>query len=257
MSDKISIKNQDLVLAVSQDVDRNIWDEGKYYQFVDRLCGNREYQKSAIFDTLRYVLGGQYTRLEELARQNWQNVNNETLVAKFQSFENFYNSLTFPDKLSASIDLATGTGKSYVLYALGAIMLAEGVVDQVLVLCPSTTIETGLTEKFRELATNSELNELLGVPAPKVINGSESVVKGSICIENYHQILESATSSIRDSLKGKGLRTLVLNDETHHVYNNENGDPEKKENVRKWKAFLSDEEFNFRYILGVSGTAIL
>jgi type III restriction enzyme len=60
--------------------------------------------------------------------------------------------LQFPNQLSASLDLATGTGKSYVLYGLAAILLAEGVVDRVLVLCPSTTIEAGLLEKFRMLA---------------------------------------------------------------------------------------------------------
>jgi len=50
------------------------------------------------------------------------------------------------------IKMATGTGKSYVLYGIAAIMLAEGQVDSVLVLCPSTTIETGLLGKFRQLA---------------------------------------------------------------------------------------------------------
>ena len=56
--------------------------------------------------------------------------------------------LQLPDQLAASLDLATGTGKSYVLYGVAAILLAEGAVDRVLVLCPSTTIEAGLLEKF-------------------------------------------------------------------------------------------------------------
>jgi type III restriction enzyme len=34
----------------------------------------------------------------------------------------------------------TGTAKSYVLYGLAAILLAEGVVDRELVSCPSKTI---------------------------------------------------------------------------------------------------------------------
>lgn len=257
MSDHIEVKNQDLVLKISRNVDPNVWDEGKYYQFVDRLCGNREYQKQAIFEALRYMLGGQYEKLENLAFENWQNGANEGLLGKFKTYENFKNSLVFPDKLAGSLDLATGTGKSYVLYGVAAIMLAEGRIDRVLVLCPSTTIESGLTEKFKELATRTELVELLGIPAPKIINGSESVVSGSICIENYHQILENASSSIRDSLQGKGARTLVLNDESHHVYSNENGDPEKPETIRKWKAFLDAPEFDFKYIIGVSGTCYI
>ena len=192
MSDKIAIKNQDLVLRVSHDVNPSVWNEDKYYQFVNRLCGSREYQKEAIWTALRYLLGEQYENLAGLAHENWQNGNNEALAGKFKTFELFRDKLSFPDKLAGSLDLATGTGKSYVLYGIAAIMLAEGKVDRVLVLCPSTTIEDGLLEKFRELASDTELVSLLGANAPKVINGSESVVVGSICIENYHQILENA-----------------------------------------------------------------
>jgi len=257
MSDRIAIKNQDLVLKVSKNVNPLVWDEGKYYQFVDRLCGTREYQKEAIFEALRYLLSRQYQNLENLAFENWQNGTNEALVGKFKTFDSFKQALSFPDKLAGTLDLATGTGKSYVLYGIAAIMLADGKVDQALVLCPSTTIESGLTEKFRELASSTELSGLLGIPSPRIINGSESVLAGSICIENYHQILENATSSIRDSLGDKGSRTLVLNDETHHVYNNENGDPEKPETLKKWKAFLDSPQFSFKYIIGVSGTCYI
>lgn len=257
MSDRIAVKNQDLVLGVSHNVDPTIWNEGKYYQFVNRLCGTREYQKDAIWTALRYLLGEQYDNLAALANENWQNGNNEALAGKFKTFDLFRDKLSFPDKLAGSLDLATGTGKSYVLYGIAAIMLAEGKVDRVLVLCPSTTIEDGLTEKFKELASDSELASLIDSPVPKIINGSESVVAGAICIENYHQILENATSSIRDSLGGKGAHTLVLNDEAHHVYSNENGDPEKPETIRKWKAFLDSPEFGFRYIIGVSGTCYI
>src|SRR5207245_11285999 len=96
--------------------------------------------------------------------------------------------LQLRDQLSCSIDLATGTGKSYVLYGLAAILLAEGIVDRVLVLCPSTTIEAGLLEKFRELASNADLQELLPdtarISSPRIINASESITEGSICVEN-------------------------------------------------------------------------
>ena len=42
-----------------------------------------------------------------------------------------------------------------------AIALAEGLVDRVLVLCPSLTIEEGLLEKFTTLAGNSELSGIM------------------------------------------------------------------------------------------------
>ncbi|MBU4057334.1 hypothetical protein KJ695_05515, partial [Patescibacteria group bacterium] len=58
-------------------------------------------------------------------------------------------------------------------------------------------------------------------------------------------------SSIRDSLAGKGERTLVINDETHHVYNQTGKD------FKKWKEFLLDDEFGFKYIVGLSGTCYI
>jgi type III restriction enzyme len=135
---------------------------------------------------------------------------------------------------------------------VAAILLAEGAVDRVLVLCPSNTIEYGLLKKFKELASNSDLRDALPpsarVATPRVINASESIVNGAICVENYHAILESVKSSIRESLKGKGARVAVLNDEAHHVAN------ESGKTSKKWKEFLHDPGYGFRFVVGVSGT---
>lgn len=242
--------NEDLVLEVSASVDRRKWDESKYEPFIDELCGVREYQEEAIRSALRYLLGGEYRDLRELVGTNFER--NLVLRDKYGSRGNIEHNLQLPDKLAASLDLATGTGKSYVMYGIAAIMLAEGATDRVLVLCPSTTIETGLLEKFELLAANADLRDLLpataAVNAPRIINASESIVSGSICIENYHAILAHVRSSIRDSLKGKGERTLILNDEAHHIAN------EAASKAKKWKEFLTDPDFAFRYIIGVSGT---
>jgi type III restriction enzyme len=117
---------------------------------------------------------------------------------------------------------------------------------------PSNTIETGLTEKFRDLAGDANLRDLMPahakVFAPKIINASETIVNQSICVENYHAILAHVKSSIRDSLEGKGRRVAVLNDETHHVAN------ETASNTKKWKEFLLDPAYGFRMVVGVSGT---
>jgi type III restriction enzyme len=119
-------------------------------------------------------------------------------------------------------------------------------------LCPSTTIEAGLLDKFRALATDADLLSVLPAGArfspPRIINASESISEGSICIENYHAVLEHVGSSIRDSLWGKGARVAVLNDEAHHVAN------ESDARVKRWKEFLTDPGYGFRYIVGVSGT---
>ena len=81
-----------------------------------------------------------------------------------------------------------------------------------------------------------------------MINASETIVDGALCVENYHAILEHVNSSIRDSLKGKGARVAVLNDEAHHVAN------ETGQTAGKWKEFLRSPDYGFRHVLGVSGT---
>lgn len=249
-ADRQRFRNEDLVLKVSPAVNRGRWDEGRYEDFIEELCRDREYQKEAIRTALRYLLGGEYADLKALARANYDA--NPTLEARYGSWRGMERRLQLPDHLSASLDLATGTGKSYVLYGLAAILLAHGDVDRVLVLCPSTTIEAGLLETFRELASNNSLRDLLPatavVTAPSVIRADETITEGSICIENYHAVLEHVGSSIRDSLWGKGARVAVLNDEAHHVTNESSAD------ATKWKQFLADPGYGFRHVIGVSGT---
>lgn len=248
--DRKRFKNEDLLLDVTADVDPVVWDEARYEAFIDELCGIREYQKDAIRTVLRYMAGGKYGNLHGLAKENYDS--NDELQVRYGSWNGMESHLQLPDQLACSVDMATGTGKSYVLYGVAAILIAEGLVDHVLVLCPSNTIEAGLMEKFRDLAGNDDLRVLLPVHAklrtPKIINASETIVKGAICVENYHAILQHVKSSIRESLKGKGARTAVLNDEAHHVAN------EAGQTQRKWKEFLLKPEYGFRYILGVSGT---
>ncbi len=241
------------MFQVSPAVNRSRWNEERYEGFIDELCGSREYQKDAIRTTLRYLLGGEYADLRQLAKENFDT--NANLVARYGSWMNFQRNLQLPDQLSASLDLATGTGKSYVLYGIAAILLAEGAADRVLVLCPSNTIELGLLEKFRELASNTDLKALLPqdakISTPRIIDASETIVSGSICVENYHAILQHVGSSIRDSLSGKGAKVAVLNDEAHHVAN------ESETKVKRWKEFLLDPTFGFRYVIGVSGTCYI
>ncbi|MGB7292523.1 MAG: DEAD/DEAH box helicase family protein [Thermodesulfobacteriota bacterium] len=252
-ADRQRFRNEDLILKVSKAVDRYKWDEDKYEAFLDELCGDREYQKEAIRTTLRYLLGGEYTNLRDLAKANYDT--NDVLEERYGSWQGMERHLQLPEQLSCSLDLATGVGKSYVLFGLAAILLAEGTVDRVLVLCPSTTIEDGLLDKFRQLASDADLRDLLPTEAkfspPRILNASESITEGSVCVENYHAILEHVGSSIRDSLKGKGARVAVLNDETHHVAN-ELAKSEAK--IKRWKEFLLDPDYGFGYVVGVSGT---
>lgn len=255
ISDKQVFKTQDLVLKVSPNVDPTKLDLNKYEAFLDALCGEREYQKEAIRATLRYLLGGQYSSLKDLAEENYHQ--NPILQEKYGSLNEFYKYLQLPDKLFCSLDLATATGKSWVMYGIAQIMLAEGAVDQVLVLCPSNTIERGLTDKFRRFSADRTLKELLPDSAkilnPRIINASQTIKKGDICIENIHATYERTKSAIEDSLVGKGERTLVLNDEVHHMAS----PPARDWALKKWKEFLLDPKYNFKYIVGDSGTCYI
>ncbi len=67
-------------------------------------------------------------------------------------------------------------------------------------------------------------------------------------MENYHAVLQHVASSVRTSLQGKGPRTLVINDEAHHVAN------ETDAEAKKWKEFLLAPDFSFRHVIGLSGT---
>jgi len=253
MLERQTFQNKDLVLKVSPNYDPKRFDPNKYEAFLDALCGDREYQKEAIRETVRYFLGGEYKSLKELAEENYHF--NDGLQTLYGTFDQLKNHLQIPNKLSCSLDLATGTGKSYVIYGIARIMLAEGVVDHALVVCPSTTIEDGLMGKFKLLSGDDALRDLLPDDAviknPHIINATESITTGTICVENCHALYEHVKSSIRESLFGKGERTLVINDETHHVYN------QTGKTFKKWKEFLVDEEFDFKYIVGLSGTCYI
>jgi len=245
--------NQDLVLKVSRNIDPTVFDINKYEAFIDALCGERNFQKEAIRNTLIYLLGRKYRNLIELAEDNFNS--NDKLRDLYGSFSEMKKHLQIPKKLSCTLDLATGTGKSYVIYGIARIMLAEGAVDHVLVVCPSTTIETGLIEKFTHLSGDKALRDLLPeesiIRNPHIINATESITSGTICVENCHALYEHVKSSIRESLTSKGERTLVINDEAHHVYN------QKGQKFKKWKRFLINEEYGFKYIVGLSGTCYI
>ena len=253
MIDFQTFQNKDLVLKVSPNYDPKKFDPNKYEAFLDALCRDREYQKDAIREVLRYFLGGQYGNLLELAEENYHS--NPKLQEKYSSYVDFAQNLQLPNNFSCSIDHATATGKSFVMYGIARIMLAEGAVDQVLVLCPSNTIEAGLTEKFRALSKEKALKDLLPenskITNPGIINASNTIKKGDICVENIHATYINTKSAIEDSLVGKGDRTLVLNDEAHHLMS------PSDTALKKWKEFLLDPKYGFKFIVNLSGTCYI
>lgn len=247
-----AFRNEDLVLKVKTDFDRELIRLDRYEAFIDALCGDREYQKEAIRALCRLLGGGQYSSTRELAAENYKA--NPVLGDRYGSLANLEAALPFPDKLACSVDLATGTGKSWVMYGVARILLAEGIVDRGLVLCPSLTIESGLTVKFKQFSADKTLRDLIPSDAefrnPEITDANVTTGPGDICIENIDATYKHVRSSVRDSFLGNGAKTLVLNDEAHHVLS----PPTGERAIKKWKEFLASDEFGFQRIAGFSGT---
>lgn len=256
MEDIKSFKQSDLVLKVNRAYNTNVLDLSEWMPFIDRLCGDRAYQKDAIVAALIFLASGQYASLQELAEYNYSL--NSCLRDKYSSQDDFIKNLQMKYKVYANIDLATGTGKSYIIYGIAQIALGIGLVKRVLVLCPSLTIKSGLTQKFQELSGDAGLKLTLPQNAifknPSIVSANQTVKDGELCIENIHAVYENTGSSIADSFLNKGLDTLVLNDEAHHIFNKTT---DNDSSIKKWKEFLLGEEYGFRYMLGFTGTAYI
>jgi type III restriction enzyme len=240
----------DLVLPVSQSYDPATLDLAAYEEFIDAVVAGREYSKLAIVTALRFMAGGRYANTKQLAKEAFEST--PALERRYGTLGRLMERLPFPDKLACTLDLATGTGKSYVLFCLARIMLNEGLVNRVLVLCPSLTIESGLVEKFDALLADADLTALLpsskGTRLPERVDATGTVKAGQICIENIHAVYETTGSSISDSFEGSGASTLVLSDEAHHIYSP--GDAK----LKKWREFVDSPAYGFLYHVGVSGT---
>ena len=251
---------QDLVLRVNtRSFDPEKLPIADWQRFLDVLCGNRDYQKEAIRAAIIYLASGRYRSIEELISENYRT--NDELKRRYSTEKEYQNKLQIKNRLSANIDLATGTGKSFVIYGIAQIALGIGLVDKVLVLgLSSTTIEKSLIEKFNGLTASAALKNSIPDSAkhsnPSIISAETTIKDGSICVENINAVYSRNSSSILDSLGfGKGERCLVLCDEVHHAYNVVEGRGEDAQSIKKWKEFLIDSTYNFKYVLGFTGTA--
>ena len=251
------VRSQDLVLQASEQ--SPAFDIGPYERFLDRLTNEGGPQQNrALHVAARYLLGGHYPDLFALAAENWER---SEKIREHHAHDraSFLTSLEFGLLLAGSVDHATGTGKSWIIFGAAMLALGSGEVDRVLVLCPSLTIEEGLTTKFKDFVRTPELMDLVpdiaAVRLPAIVNAYEgTVAAGSICVENIHAAYDGSASSIRDSFKDQGGRTLVINDEAHHIYRTQlrrGGD------AKEWAKFLLNPAFGFRRVLNVSGTCFI
>ncbi len=116
MEDIKIFKQSDLILDVNQNFNPEILNLDEWEWFLDVLCGNRDYQKKAIKNAIIFMASEEYTNIEDLVLDNYKR--KPELQLRYPKIEDYLNSLQIRDKLHANIDLATGTGKSYVIYVL-------------------------------------------------------------------------------------------------------------------------------------------
>ena len=81
MQDIKIYKQKDLILKVNKNYDPIKLDLDSWVFFLDKLCGDREYQKEAIKNAIIYFASGRYEKIESLVEENYQN-NNELTIAK-------------------------------------------------------------------------------------------------------------------------------------------------------------------------------
>jgi type III restriction enzyme len=249
----LSIRNTDLVLKFNDDAVKDILN--KYETYLEALF-NDDYSflREAVKSAVGFLLSQKYKTLEDLANENY--LKNPRIKDRYPSKEDYLSDNTLPlrNLKACSMDLATGSGKSFLMFGISQLMLCEEAIDKVLVLCPSLTIEEGLTEKFKTLNSSKDLFDILKAINPKYIqpeikNASETILSNDICIENIHATYQRTGSSIQASFKNEGQSVLVMNDEAHHIFS---GEADSKD--KKWIEFLKDKEYNFKYIVNVTGT---
>ena len=147
MPSKLSLSEHTLDINVRR-CDVTLFDFSEVEDYVSTLTGDRDYQFNAIKQILIYLWGGAYNTIVDLAKENYKK---PAIQQRFLSEAHFLSMLPLPDRLSGVCHLATGTGKSYVMFAVAQLSILLGKVKRVLILGPpSTVIESGLRDKFKE-----------------------------------------------------------------------------------------------------------
>lgn len=247
--------------------DIELFDFQEIAEYVKALTDSRAYQFEAIKKTMVYLWGGSYTDVTQLAKENFKK--KSAIQKRFLTEENFLRHLPLPGKRSGVIHLATGTGKSFLIFAIAYLSIVMKLTKRVLVLGPSSTvIEAGLRQKFKMLLQDPKLNSKLppkyrNVPVV-LLDETKPAEDYCIIIENINAIYNKDRNAIGDTLFLETEDVLVLSDEVHHAYTHltftDTGlaleDKEGKGDERTerlWMKFLREEPKITRHI-GFTGT---
>lgn len=155
--------------------------------------------------------------LRALAEENWHKPH---IQERYGSSDNFYEHLPLADRLSGVVHMATGTGKSFTIFAIAYLSLAMGLAKRVLVLGPqSMVIEKGLRDKFKALMEDPNLMGKLPAKYRKpiaLLTDNDAIEDNSIVIENINATY--TFGGILDTFFKTDGEVLVLSDEIHHAY---------------------------------------
>jgi type III restriction enzyme len=237
--------------------------------YVRELVGSRDYQYDAIKQIMIYLWGNGYKSITELGKENYEQ--KLQIQQRFGTETNFFHNMPLPDLLSGVVHMATGTGKSYVIFAIAYLSIVMGLTKRVLVLGPaSTIIEQGLRQKFSDLKNRKEFNDKLPIKyrgkAINLLTDNDPIEDDSIVIENINAVY--TFGGITDTLFKNTAEVLVLGDEIHHAYSHlkysdnrlvldkEEGPEGKKSEARDerlWMRFLRENKEITRHI-GFTGT---
>ena len=237
--------------------------------FLKELTDTRTYQYESIRQIMFYLWGSKYTNVTDLAKENWQQ--KPTIKQRFTSEKQFLNMLPLPDKLSGVVHMATGTGKSYVIFAVAYLSIILGLVKRVLIIGPSSTIiEEGLWGKIKDHINGQRGQDLIKKLPPQYRNipinfcdEKKPIEDFSITVENINAIFNQERNSIGDTLFKNTDEVLVLSDEVHHAYSHLNfrhghlnldeGGRGETRDERLWMKFLRTKDKIKRHI-GFTGT---
>jgi len=187
--------------------------------YVRELVGSRDYQYDAIKQVMIYLWGGGYMSITDIGKESYEQ--KLQIQQRFGTETNFFHNMPLPDRLSGVVHMATGTGKSYVIFAIAYLSLVMNLTKRVLVLGPaSTIIEQGLREKFRDLMNRKEFNDKLPAKyrgkAINLLTDNDPIEDDSIVIENINAVY--TFGAITDTFFKNTTEVLVLGDEIHHAY---------------------------------------
>lgn len=231
--------------------------------FVKMLTGGRQFQYEAIKSVMTYLWGGSYKDVADLAKENYKA--NYYLRDRFPDENMLLSHLPLPDRRSGVVHMATGTGKSYVMFAVAYLSIVLGYVKRVLVLGPSSTIiEKGLRDKFDVMMKDYKLLDTLpskykNTPVG-LLTDRDEMEDGNIVIENINAVWRKG--GITETFFNTDGEVLILGDEIHHAYmhlkygdNNHELSVEDKgdENERLWMKFLRENK-KVKAHIGFTGT---